>query len=176
MIALSLATGLLDQSATLRLSINLHPASLPSLRLRAAFSAVPQHIMDRLIVEVTEHGPVTDDGTETLRTLRRAGAAVFLDDFGAGAQSLSLLREGLCDGIKLDRCLIGGISASPEKRAIVRALIALGEELDLMVVAEGIEQQPDADWLQANGIHAMQGYLLGRPQRQARHLGLAVAS
>lgn len=172
-IALSLATSLMERASTLRLSVNLHPAGLTSIRLRAALAAIPQRIMDRLILEVTEYTAVCPRGMETLRDARRAGAAIFLDDFGAGAQSLALVREGICDGIKLDKGLIDGVAASPEKRAIARAIIQMGDELDLMVVAEGVERQAEADWLIQNGVHALQGFLVGRPARQAHSLRLA---
>jgi len=98
-----------------------------------------------------------------LSDLRRLGFAIALDDFGTGYASLTHLRNLPVDTIKLDRSFINEMNRSLADRAIVRALISLGHDLGMRVLAEGIEIRAQLDAVAELGCDLGQGYLFGRP-------------
>ncbi|MEL6583400.1 MAG: EAL domain-containing protein [Pseudomonadota bacterium] len=167
-VAFSLALNVLERGGAARISVNVHPKSLTTEVFRATTAATPTALMERLFVEVTENALVDADGLAVLRDIRAQGASILIDDFGAGAQSLDLVRAGICDGLKLDRGLVDGLAGDATKRAIARALLRMGRELDLMVIGEGVERSADADWLIKNGVDGLQGFLYGRPTRKLK--------
>ena len=83
--------------------------------------------------------------------------------FGTGYSSLSYLERFPVDILKIDRSFIAGVSATGERPAIARAIVELGRTLGLRVVAEGIEERDQADWLVSLGCPFGQGYLYSRP-------------
>ena len=116
-------------------------------------------------IEITETVVLEDtERTVSLLTgLRRLGAVISLDDFGIGYSSLTYLRQFPLDVLKLDRSFIQHITDEVESRAVVKAVIRLGHDLGLRVVAEGVEDEDQLRWLQDWGCDAAQGFLLGRP-------------
>ncbi|MCF8478888.1 MAG: EAL domain-containing protein [Rhodospirillum sp.] len=118
-----------------------------------------------LAIEITETVMMrTSERTKTLlKRLRRLGFQVVIDDFGTGFASLSYLREFPLDRLKIDKTFIGELPGNTDDTAIVRAVLALARELDLDVLAEGVERQDQADWLVKMGCHMQQGYLHGHP-------------
>jgi EAL domain-containing protein (putative c-di-GMP-specific phosphodiesterase class I) len=98
-----------------------------------------------------------------LAELRALGIHLAIDDFGTGYSSLSYLERFPVDILKIDRSFIAGISATGERPAIARAIVELGRTLGLQVVAEGIEQPDQAEWLVSLGCPLGQGYLFSRP-------------
>jgi diguanylate cyclase (GGDEF)-like protein len=120
-----------------------------------------------LEVEVTEealmHNP--DETRKQLRLLRNLGVRVALDDFGSGPCSLSHLRDLELDTLKLDRQLISRLPASSRDAALVRNVIDLCKQYELVVVAEGVETVAQYEWLHANGCEYVQGFLIGRPMK-----------
>lgn len=120
---------------------------------------------ERLEIEVTETVFAGRD-KKTLQSLKRLkdlGIKVALDDFGSGYSSLSYLRHFPFDTLKIDREFISAMTDSPEARAIVRTIIRLGQALGMTIVAEGIEEKQQAEYLAANGCHRLQGYFLSHP-------------
>jgi EAL domain-containing protein (putative c-di-GMP-specific phosphodiesterase class I) len=115
--------------------------------------------------EITEQAIIVDEPVSlaTLHSLRSLGVRLCLDDFGTGYSSLTHLTQFPLDGVKIDRSFVAGLGVSAADRAIVRAVIALAQELDLTVVAEGIETREQADELHALGCGLAQGYAFGRP-------------
>jgi diguanylate cyclase (GGDEF)-like protein/PAS domain S-box-containing protein len=152
----------------LGIAINLSPVQfrspglLPSVIQALATSGLDPK---RLELEITESVMMTDDRNTglTLRGLRRLGVRVALDDFGIGHSSLSYLHRFRFDKIKIDRSFVSSIGSDPVNGAIVRAVIRLGEELGIAIVAEGVETDEQADALRAENCHLFQGYLFGRP-------------
>ncbi|UOX89113.1 bifunctional diguanylate cyclase/phosphodiesterase [Amycolatopsis sp. FBCC-B4732] len=119
---------------------------------------------ERLIVEITETVPVPDlaAGAAAIRRLQALGVRVALDDFGAGYSSLTVLHALPVDQIKLDRALTTGIQ--PERdAALCRSLVALCRDLDVAVVAEGIETAEQAELVTRAGCPTAQGYRFGHP-------------
>ncbi|MBB4184114.1 bifunctional diguanylate cyclase/phosphodiesterase [Sinorhizobium terangae] len=119
----------------------------------------------RLELEITE-STIIDDKERALLTLRQIkelGVTIAIDDFGTGYSSLETLRSFPFDKIKLDKSFMWEVEGSPQAKAIVRAILALGQSLSVPVLAEGVETQKQLDILQAEGCDEAQGYLLGRP-------------
>ena len=104
---------------------------------------------------------------------RKKGFKTALDDVGSGYAGLNLLAELLPDLIKIDRALIQNIDQSPMKQSIVEALINISKANNIEVLAEGVETEAERDYLMAQGISKMQGYLFGKPSAvpQLRILG-----
>ncbi|MFL5768768.1 MAG: putative bifunctional diguanylate cyclase/phosphodiesterase [Chloroflexota bacterium] len=118
-----------------------------------------------LILEITESGLMarTAGTIGRLAELRGLGAHLAIDDFGTGYSSLSYLERFPVDILKIDRSFIANVSASGERPAIARAIVELGRTLGLRVVAEGIEEPHQAEWLVSLGCPLGQGYLFSRP-------------
>lgn len=122
----------------------------------------------RFEVEVTESVLLQEEPAvvETIRSLKRSGLRVVLDDFGTGFSSLRHLQELPIDGLKIDRTFTGGLPGNKRSLEIARAVIQLGAALDLRVTAEGIETPEQMATLRALGCGEAQGYWLGRPQTE----------
>ncbi|HUH58625.1 MAG TPA: EAL domain-containing protein [Candidimonas sp.] len=120
---------------------------------------------DRLIIELTE-GLLVDDMpgiVEKMSELAILGVRFALDDFGTGYSSLTHLRRMPLYQLKIDDSFVREIPRCEDTCAIVRLILAMAAQLQLHVVAEGIENQEQADFLLANGCDAMQGFLCARP-------------
>nr|WP_086938020.1 EAL domain-containing protein [Thaumasiovibrio occultus] len=116
-------------------------------------------------VEITESILMQNEaGAEkTLETLSKNGINVWLDDFGTGYSSLSYLRRFTVSGIKIDRSFISNMEEDKRDQNLVQALLQMTKELDLEVVAEGIENAVQAELLQQFECQTGQGYHFGRP-------------
>ena len=122
--------------------------------------------LDRLELEVTEQLFMPRESAtcvDSLRRLQERGVTVSIDDFGTGYSSLGRLQGLPVDKIKIDKCFVEGVGRSRDAEPIVRAMIALGRSLGLTVVAEGVENQEQLDFLAAEGCHGAQGFLLAPP-------------
>ena len=119
----------------------------------------------RLMLEITE-SEVMDDIVLALGVLERLsslGVRSSVDDFGTGYSSLSYLRQLPIDEIKIDRSFVGTMAVNQSDFVIVRSIIELGHNLDLDVVAEGVEDEWTLDSLRALGCDQAQGYFFARP-------------
>lgn len=121
---------------------------------------------DALELEVTEASFIqhTEKVQAKLDALHAMGVRIALDDFGTGYSSLTYLRHLPLDRLKIDQSFIRDMLHDKHDEAIVRAIIQLGQALELEVVAEGVETREQADRLLALGCPLGQGYLFGRPQ------------
>ena len=119
----------------------------------------------RLEIEITETGLMSDPASaeKIVNDLRRCGISVALDDFGTGQSSLSRLREFQFDKLKIDRAFVSSILKDRPSEHIIRAILAMCHGLGMDVVAEGIEEEAQADMLLRFGCGAGQGFLFGRP-------------
>jgi EAL domain-containing protein (putative c-di-GMP-specific phosphodiesterase class I) len=128
-----------------------------------------------LILELTESAMFHDTHTTIARleALRALGIRIAIDDFGTGYSSLGYLRRFPVDILKIAREFIGTEDSRSDDWALARAIIALGQTLNLRVVAEGIETPDQLKALRELGCELGQGYLFGRPADGptiARHL------
>ena len=124
--------------------------------------AVPYSAM---VVEVTETTAFTDDGRvrDQIESLHSAGVGIALDDFGTGFSSLAHLRSLPADSVKIDKSFTAAVLSDTTAQALVRSLIGLAHDLGLVVVAEGIENQAQYEWLAENDCDLYQGFLAHRP-------------
>ncbi|MCL2913479.1 EAL domain-containing protein [Shewanella corallii] len=120
---------------------------------------------DRLEMEVTESIFIEQDTCliNTLNHLKSVGVQLSIDDFGTGYSALSYLQRFSFSKLKIDRSFIQGMTNNVADRSLVNAMLAMAKSLDLKVVAEGIEEQPQADYLNLLGCEYGQGYLFSRP-------------
>jgi len=120
---------------------------------------------ERVELEITENVFLGDSerAVRILGEFKELGVALALDDFGTGYSSLSYLRRLPVDIIKIDRSLVTGIERDEEVAMIARAVISLGQSLRKTVVAEGVEDPAQFDFLRYQGCDEFQGYLLARP-------------
>jgi len=119
-----------------------------------------------LQLEITESDLVESryNAPEVLDRFALLGIKTAIDDFGTGYSSLSYLRSLRCDVLKIDRSFVSEVASDSKKSAaITRSIISLAQNLQLGVVAEGVETQPQIDFLRAAGCQRLQGYFAGRP-------------
>ncbi|MGQ0799967.1 MAG: EAL domain-containing protein [Pseudomarimonas sp.] len=152
-----------DGLPPLRMAVNLSARQLlqPDLARRIEGLLVTSGLDPRLFgVEVTESMLIAnfDQAVQHLRALRALGVEIALDDFGTGYSSLSYLRRLPVDVVKIDRSLVPDVSASGEDVSITRAIITMAHQLQMKVLAEGVETQGQAMLLAANQCDQMQGY------------------
>jgi diguanylate cyclase (GGDEF)-like protein/PAS domain S-box-containing protein len=119
-----------------------------------------------LYIEVTESSLIDDAGriAPALQVLRDLGVKIAIDDFGGGSSSLSYLSVLPVDVIKIDRLFIDGLPESSDDRAIVSAVLSLAQELDLAVIAEGVENDRQHWELRELGCTLGQGFLYSKPK------------
>ncbi|WP_395944520.1 EAL domain-containing protein [Brevundimonas sp.] len=152
-----------------KIAVNLSPVQLSHVDLPRL---VHQILLEtglapsRLELEITETAMISDleRTTHILRQLKLLGVSVAMDDFGTGYSSLSTLRAFPFDKIKLDRSFMSELDGGPQSAAIIRAVLALGESLEIPVLAEGVETMEQLTFLRDQGCDEVQGYLLGRPK------------
>ncbi|MEM6705892.1 MAG: EAL domain-containing protein [Acidobacteriota bacterium] len=159
-----------------------HRAGLPRIRMSVNFAAAQLRqvggyenvckALERaglegrfLEIEVTERIALSGEepAMEDLRRLRRRGIGVALDDFGTGSASLSYLRQLPLTRMKIDRSFVSSVTSDPREAHLTSAIVAMAKSLGLAVVAEGVETEPQAEYLRTIGCDELQGYLLGRP-------------
>jgi len=110
--------------------------------------------------------------TATLDRLKALGVQLALDDFGTGHSALAWLRRFPVDKLKLDQSFVRTLQSDPANAAIVRAVITLGRELGLVVLAEGVEEAGQLARLRAMHCDQVQGYLFSRPLTEPQLLEL----
>ncbi|MBL4834229.1 MAG: EAL domain-containing protein [Pseudomonas sp.] len=118
-----------------------------------------------LVLEITESTLMGDIDRliGLMEEIRELGVAFSIDDFGTGYSSLSYLKRFPIQELKIDRSFLLDIVAKEEDRAIVKAIITLAHSLGQQVVAEGVEEKQQLNFLRENGCNVIQGYYFSRP-------------
>lgn len=135
-----------------------------SERLAEAISThgIPPQALE---LEITESVLLDDHHhlAEELGGLRAMGVTLSLDDFGTGYSSLSYLKRFRFDVLKIDRTFIAGLPDDADDVSLVKAILAMAKGLDLKVIAEGVENQKQFNFLASQGCDLAQGYLIAKP-------------
>ncbi len=144
--------------------VNLHVADLADPDLFDPRAPLSPHAK-RVVLELTERASLetVPDFEDRLRKLREMGYRLAVDDLGAGYAGLSYFASVRPDVVKIDMSLVRNIDTDAVKREVVRSLTSLAVNLDVQVVAEGVETVPERDTLVELGCTHLQGYLLARP-------------
>ncbi len=157
----------------LPLSVNLPASSVADARLLDQLDALMQQYGLEpacLMLELTETMLMHDvaSASDVLGRLRARGFGLSLDDFGIGYSSLSHLKRLPMSELKIDRAFVTDVARGGHDSAIAAAVITLGSELGLQVVAEGVETAEQSQFLLARGCWLQQGYLFSTPVPQSR--------
>jgi EAL domain-containing protein (putative c-di-GMP-specific phosphodiesterase class I) len=156
-----------DGFAPIIMSVNLSPCQFhePSL-----FDTVSEVLEEtglspcHLELEITEGKTINIANTlNTLKRLKKLGILISLDDFGTGYRTLKYLKELPVDIIKIDQTFVGDISHSSRDKEIVKTIITLAHNLNMRVIAEGIETEDHLHFLQRHHCDEGQGYFFSRP-------------
>jgi diguanylate cyclase (GGDEF)-like protein len=121
---------------------------------------------DRIVLEITESVLVSHESAarNLLNDLRRLGVQIAIDDFGTGYSSLSYLQHLPINAVKIDRSFVAGMLDQKANRAVIRAVMGIGRDLGIRVVAEGVETEEQAQALRNEGCRYVQGFLFSRPK------------
>jgi diguanylate cyclase (GGDEF)-like protein/PAS domain S-box-containing protein len=157
------ARSWLKNGCPLVISVNVSVAQfrqknlLQSVRDALLYADLPPQYLE---IEITEGILIdgADNTIATLKSLREMGVSVAIDDFGTGYSSLSYLKRFSVDKLKIDQSFIRDITADPEGATIVCAIIAMAKNLNLKVIAEGVETSAQFAFLEAHGCDEYQGY------------------
>ncbi len=152
----------------LRLSVNLSMRQFQSDELQDMVKnsiqacELPAELLD---LEITESMLISDINktVSVLTELRTLGLSISIDDFGTGYSSLSNLKRLPIQHLKIDRSFVRDIANNEDDAAIIRAIISLGNSLDLNIVAEGVENERQLNHLKELGCDEYQGYFFSRP-------------
>lgn len=116
-------------------------------------------------LEVTEDQIMInpDESIQILREISTLGVKIAVDDFGTGYSSLSYLKKLPINKLKIDQSFVRDLPHDEEDAAISKAIVALGQSLNLEIIAEGVETEGQKEFLVANGCEYIQGYLYSKP-------------
>lgn len=161
----------------LQVSVNVSPQQFRTGSLIGAvekalqLSGMPRN---QLELEITESLLMQDSGKPLaiLETLHKQGISLALDDFGTGYSSLSYLRRFPLQVLKIDRSFICDLENDQNSRALVDAIIAMAHSLDLKIIAEGVENVKQLDFLRQRGVKLIQGYIFSPPVPAEKFLSL----
>lgn len=130
---------------------------------------LPCHLLE---IEITETAMMTEAATccETIQALADKGHTISMDDFGTGHSSLARLALLPVQRLKIDRSFIREIQSSASSRSVIKAIMSMARDLQLDVIAEGIENNAQKQFLCEIGCTLLQGYLMSSPQKPASAL------
>jgi diguanylate cyclase (GGDEF)-like protein len=142
-----------------------HPRFLETIKLALEVTKAPAKFIE---LEITESMAMEDPNflIETLNQIRETGVSIAIDDFGTGFSSLSHLQQLKVDRIKIDRSFVSEITYSARGSSIAEMIIQLGRNLELPVIAEGVENERQSEILTSLGCPFAQGFLFARPMTQ----------
>ena len=167
--SLRLAFDLLRKSPDLRLSVNVSARSLGDAAWRRVLEgelAQPDMAIDRMILEISEDSAMKlpEVVIRFMEEMQPYGLAFALDDFGGGMTAFRYLKDFFFDLVKIDSHFTRNIQNEPDNQVLTEALITVAHQFEMFVVAEGIESQPEADFLISLGADCLQGYHFGVPR------------
>jgi len=152
----------------LRIAVNLSPRQF---EMEGLVDAVEKYLSQASLppktveLEITE-GLLMRDTTKTntaLCQLKELGVRIAVDDFGTGYSSLSYLHRFNVDTLKIDRSFVQHVTKRQDSASIATAIVGLGHNLGLEIIAEGVETPEQLEFMRNNGCDIIQGYIFGRP-------------
>lgn len=166
--ALAQATAWRDAGLALRMAVNVSVESLSRLGfpdLVTNYAAAAGVSPDSVVLEVTESRLIASPANtlDVLNRLRLKRFRLSIDDFGTGHSSLAQLRDIPFDQLKVDRSFVHGAATDAKLRAIIGASLTLGQQLNMEVVAEGVEDRADWDFIRHVGFNLAQGFFIAKP-------------
>jgi len=152
-----------DHNLKLKVAVNLSANQFEQESLPSQISEIlAQHAVpaELFAVEVTEGVAMKniESSIKTLQELKSSGISISIDDFGTGYSSLAYLKQFPINTLKIDRSFVVDITHSSDDQAIAQAIIALGQKLQLNVLAEGVETKEQLEFLMNNGCELIQGH------------------
>ncbi len=164
-----------DWPPAMKLSVNISPAQFVAQDVASLVHNTLSETgfpAERLLLEFTEDLLIRhpDETVRMLKQLTEMGVLLALDDFGTGYSSLSYLTLLPITKIKIDHSFIHKMDSDKDAGAIVKSIIGLGRSLDLIVAAEGVETEGQAQTLRRMGCDEVQGFLFGRPELKVREM------
>ena len=156
--------GTLAKSPIPQVFVNLHPSDLNDADLYSPEAPLTR-IASKVVLEITERASLDDipELQTRIAHLRRLGFRVAIDDVGAGYAGLSSIANLEPEVMKIDMGLVRDIDVSSTKQKLVGAMVSLCAEMNVMVIAEGIETKMERDTLKRLGCDVMQGYFFAKP-------------
>ncbi len=157
-----------ERLGALNLGINISAESLMDLSMPERFvSALAEHGVSpaRIVLEITESRMAKDlaRSMDILMRFRFKGFQISIDDFGTGYAMMEQLRHVPANEIKIDSCFTRDVLTHKSAKVVVEKTIEIGHELGMRVVAEGVEEPAQLEFLRDRGCDVAQGYLFGRP-------------
>ncbi len=146
--------------------VNVHTADLEDQSLFHASSPLSAYA-SRVVLEITERAALDQikDLMSRMAQLRKMGYRIAVDDLGAGYAGLTSFAQLEPEVVKVDMSLVRGVDSSPTKQKLLGSIIGLCRDLQIQIIAEGIETEPERDMLIRLGGDLCQGYLFARPGR-----------
>lgn len=123
---------------------------------------VPKQYFRYEIIE-SAYTIISKEGEEFLKRLRKEGVQIFLDDFGTGISTFETVRDYTFDALKMDMGFVKKIGKDPKRDAIVISIIDMAHRMGMKVVAEGIENKQQSEFLCNHGCDYLQGYYYYKP-------------
>ncbi|MDU9005816.1 EAL domain-containing protein [Sedimentitalea todarodis] len=167
---LALETGLrtLAANPSIRLSLNM---SVRSVGYKRWMRILDRHLKndatvgERLVLEISEQSAMMmpDLTVDFMDGLQDRNIGFALDNFGSGALVLQYLNEFYFDAVKLNGAFMHRLQGNPDNQSIVRALIAVAKQFDMLIIAGSVERRADAELLVSAGVDCLQGHLFGAP-------------
>lgn len=155
-------------NAELRMSINLsvkqfYQPDLVSMvsRILEKYDIAPYCFEIEFTESLSMHN--SENFIKTVESLKNINIHLSVDDFGTGYSSLSYLTQLPLDKIKIDRSFIKKMLSSKQDEIVIKTIIGLAKNLGMQIIAEGVEEECQADFLKAHGCHQMQGYFFSKP-------------
>lgn len=157
-----------EQDYRVRASINIHPSSLGRPEFVDGLLETVDELgldADQICLELVEFAEPVSIGRirHGVEEIKAAGVMLALDDYGKGLPNFDLCGEGAVDFIKIDRSFVEHININAHHEGLIRGVYALAREMNIQVVAEGVERPSQLTTLRRLGIQWVQGYLLHRP-------------
>jgi EAL domain-containing protein (putative c-di-GMP-specific phosphodiesterase class I) len=166
--ALEIGLRTLARNPAIRLSVNMSARSIGYNRWQRILDRCLDRdptLGERLILEISEPSVMTvpELVADFMDRLQGRGIAFALDDFGTGPMMMRHFRNFFFDAAKIDGQFVRGIDRDADNQALVRALVAIAREFEMLTVAESVETVAEAEFLVSAGIDCLQGHLFGAP-------------